>query len=119
MKKDFIIKFFALFFIAAGAGLLGSLVGLNNQQAVAISVFLASVLGTLFFWEFRLGFVFIGTSVLLATRTIDLENVIKFASLDVILFLVGMMVLVGLLKEAGFFAWIVQLILRVKNLTAT
>ncbi|MFA5411552.1 MAG: SLC13 family permease, partial [Candidatus Omnitrophota bacterium] len=29
-----------------------------------------------------------------------------------------MMVLVGLMKEAGFFAWIVQLILRVKNMTA-
>ncbi|PIP19582.1 MAG: hypothetical protein COX41_02095 [Candidatus Omnitrophica bacterium CG23_combo_of_CG06-09_8_20_14_all_41_10] len=42
----------------------------------------------------------------------------KFASLEVILFLVGMMVLVGLLKEAGFFAWLTTLILRVKNLTA-
>jgi Na+/H+ antiporter NhaD/arsenite permease-like protein len=59
-----------------------------------------------------------GTSILLLTRTIDLKSVIEFASLDVILFLVGMMVLVGLLKEAGFFAWIVQLILRVRNLTA-
>jgi Na+/H+ antiporter NhaD/arsenite permease-like protein len=29
-----------------------------------------------------------------------------------------MMVLVGLLKDAGFFAWIVSLILRIKNLTA-
>jgi Na+/H+ antiporter NhaD/arsenite permease-like protein len=29
-----------------------------------------------------------------------------------------MMVLVGLLKDAGFFAWLVSLILRVKNLTA-
>jgi Na+/H+ antiporter NhaD/arsenite permease-like protein len=44
--------------------------------------------------------------------------VIEFASLDVILFLVGMMVIVGLLKESGFFAWIVQLILRLRNLTA-
>lgn len=48
----------------------------------------------------------------------DLENLMKFASLEVILFLVGMMVLVGLLKEAGFFAWLTTLILRVKNLTA-
>ncbi len=111
-------KFIILIFISLGLGFLGKNIGLNLHQSIAISIFSASILGTLFFWDFRLGFAFLGTSMLLMTRTIDLENVIKFASLDVILFLVGMMVLVGLLKEAGFFAWIVQLILRVKNLTA-
>jgi Na+/H+ antiporter NhaD/arsenite permease-like protein len=54
----------------------------------------------------------------LLTNTVDLEHLIKFASLDVILFLVGMMILVGLLKDAGFFAWIVALILKIKRLTA-
>lgn len=92
--------------------------GLNFHQSTAISIFSASILGTLLFWDFRLGFAFLGTSLLLMSHTIDLENVIKFASLDVILFLVGMMVLVGLLKEAGFFAWVVQLILRIRNMTA-
>lgn len=111
-------KFILLLALSVGMGLLTRHLGLNGQQALAISIFSASVLGTLFFWDFRLGFVFLGTSVLLITRTIDLENVIKFASVEVILFLVGMMVLVGLLKDAGFFAWIVQLILRIKNLTA-
>jgi Na+/H+ antiporter NhaD/arsenite permease-like protein len=111
-------KFIILLGISLGLGVLARSVGLNTQQSLAISIFCASVMGTLFFWDFRLGFVFIGTSVLLITKTIDLENVIKFASLDVILFLVGMMVIVGLLKEAGFFAWIVQLILRIRNLTA-
>jgi Na+/H+ antiporter NhaD/arsenite permease-like protein len=48
-----------------------------------------------------------------------MEHVIRFSSLEVILFLVGMMVLVGLLKDTGFFAWIVSLILRIRNLTAT
>jgi len=47
-----------------------------------------------------------------------MENVIKFSSLEVIIFLVGMMVLVGLLKDTGFFAWLVSLVLRIKNLTA-
>jgi Na+/H+ antiporter NhaD/arsenite permease-like protein len=111
-------KFILLIGIALGLGLLTKHIGLSGHQATAITIFSASILGTIFFWDFRLGFAFIGTSILLITRTIDLENVIKFASLDVILFLVGMMVLVGLLKEAGFFAWIVQLILRIRNLTA-
>ena len=56
---------------------------------------------------------FLGVAILLVTKTIDLENLVRFASLEVILFLVGMMVLVGLLREVGLFAWLVTLILRV------
>lgn len=116
--RRFIFKFFVLLAIAIGSGLIGSCIGLNLHQSVAISIFLVSILGTLFFWDFRLSFAFLGTSVLLLTRTIDLENLIKSASLEVILFLVGMMVLIGLLKESGFFAWLISLILRMRRLTA-
>lgn len=111
-------KFVILIAVSLGLGLLCRHIGLNFHQATAISIFSASILGTLFFWDFRLSFAFLGVSVLLITRTINLENVIKSASLEVILFLVGMMVLVGLMKDAGFFAWLVSLILRIKNLTA-
>lgn len=111
-------KFISLLFICIAVAALGGKIGLNTHQSLAVSIFFASVLGTLFFWEFRLAFVFLGSSALLLTRTIDLESLIKFASLDVILFLVGMMVLVGLLKDTGLFAWIVSLILRIRNLTA-
>lgn len=54
----------------------------------------------------------------LATKTIDLEHVLEFFSLEVILFLVGMMVIIGLLKDSGVFAWIVSIILRIPHLTA-
>ncbi len=91
---------------------------MSSRQALSVTIFSASILGTLFFWDFRLSFAFIGTSILLLTKTIDLEHVIEFSSLEVILFLVGMMVIIGLLKREGFFAWIVSLILRVRNLTA-
>lgn len=111
-------KFVILIIISVGLGFLTKSIGLNSHQALAIAIFSASILGTLFFWDFRLSFAFLGTSILLITRTIDLDNVIKYASLEVILFLVGMMVLIGLMKEAGFFAWIVQLILRIRNMTA-
>ena len=111
-------KFIALIVIASGLGILSRRIGLSQHQAIAISIFSASILGTLFFWDFRLSFAFLGSSVLLVTRTIDLESFLKSASLEVILFLVGMMVLVGLLKKTGFFAWLVSLVLRIKNLTA-
>lgn len=112
-------KSLAVLFISSGLFVLARLYGLNSHQATSIAIFSVSILGTLFFWSFRLTFAFLGTSVLLITKTIDLDNVIKFSSLEVILFLIGMMVLVGLLKHTGFFAWIVSLILRVRNLTAT
>ena len=111
-------KFIILIALSLGAGLLVNNTGLNFHQSLSVSIFLASILGTLFFWAFRLTFAFLGVSLLLLTKTIDMEHVINFASLDVILFLVGMMILVGLLKDTGFFAWIVSLILRIRNLTA-
>ncbi len=111
-------KFIILITIAVGLGLLTNRIGLTTHQSLAISIFSASILGTLFFWDFRLSFAFLGTSILLITKTIDLENLIKSASLEVILFLVGMMVLIGLLKKSGFFAWLVSLVLCIKNLTS-
>ncbi len=114
MRKRLLILVFistSLYFLAINNGL-------TFRQSLSIAIFSMSIFGTLFFWSFRLTFVFLGTSLLLATNTIDLDHLIKFASLEVILFLVGMMVLVGLLKDAGFFAWLVTLILRIKNLTA-
>ena len=111
-------KFIILIIISLGLGFLCGHIGFSLHQATAVAIFCASILGTLFFWDFRLSFAFLGVSILLITRTINLENAIRSASLEVILFLVGMMVLVGLMKDAGFFAWLVSLILRIKNLTA-
>jgi len=116
--KTLAFKFILLIAISLSLGFFSSLAGLNFHQSLSIAIFSVSILGTLFFWGFRLSFAFLGTSVLMMTRTIDLEHLIEFASLEVILFLVGMMVLIGLLKDEGFFAWIVQLILRIRNLTA-
>lgn len=104
--------------ISLGIGWLSRGIGFSFHQSLSVAILSSSILGTLFFWSSRLTFAFLGTSVLLITRTIDIENVIKFSSLEVILFLIGMMVLVGQLKDSGVFAWIVSLILRVKNLTA-
>lgn len=111
-------KFFILIAISLGLGFLTKNIGLTGHQAIAVAIFSASILGTLLFWDFRLSFAFIGISVLLITRAINIEQMVYFSSLEVILFLVGMMVLIGLLKSAGFFAWLVSLVLRIRNLTA-
>jgi Na+/H+ antiporter NhaD/arsenite permease-like protein len=53
--------------------------------------------------------------VLLLTRTIDLSHTIEFMSVDVIIFLVGMMVLVGLLRRSGFFRWLLAKALKISG----
>jgi len=76
------------------------------KQTLAGTIFIALVIGTLMFWRFRVAIAFIGIVLLLLTGTIDLHHTIEFMSLDVILFLVGMMVIVGLLRRSGFFRWL-------------
>lgn len=111
-------KLILLIAIAAGLGFLTRSLGLNTHQAISVAIFASSMLGTLFFWDFRLSFAFMGTSLLFATKTIDINHFIAYASLEVILFLVGMMILVGLLKESGFFTLITHSLLGIKHLTA-
>ncbi|MBN1865401.1 MAG: hypothetical protein JW808_10905 [Victivallales bacterium] len=98
-------------------GILGVSTVLTGAQAVACSVFLAIIMGTLFFWNFRLAIAFIGLAVLIFTKSLDKDSFVESAELPVILFLVGMMVIVGALKDMGFFTWIVQLIVSMPNIT--
>ncbi|MFH0731563.1 MAG: SLC13 family permease [Candidatus Omnitrophota bacterium] len=103
--------------VALLAALGGLKIGFSVHQAITIGVFLMSLLGIIFFWDLRLSFVFLGAGILLITRSVDLENLIKFASLDVILFLIGMMILVGMMNEAGLIMWIITKLLTVKKIT--
>ena len=96
---------------------IGIMVGLSLHEAVVALIFSMSILGVLFFWELRLSVVFFGAGLMLLTHSVDLENFIRFASLDVILFLIGMMIIVGMLNDAGFFYWLITRLIRIKNIT--
>lgn len=111
-KKIFIIALISLFI-----SFLGTKTGFSLNQSIVAGIFCFTIIGVLFFWELRLSFVFFGAGVLLITHSVDLENLIKFASLDVILFLIGMMILVGMLNDVGFFSWLIMRLIRIRNLT--
>jgi len=70
------------------------------------------IFGTLFFWRFRLAFALLSIAALLIFGLLDLHNLVAFAGLDIILFLIGMMVLVGLLEERRFFERLVAFLVR-------
>ncbi|MBP7275359.1 MAG: hypothetical protein KBA51_04065 [Kiritimatiellae bacterium] len=102
--------------VAVVAGLC-ALAGLETHQIVATSVFSSIIIGTLLFWEFRLAIAFFGVAVLIFTQSLTVPHFVESASLPVILFLVGMMIVVGALRDFGFFTWVIQLILSIPKMT--
>ncbi len=92
--------------------LLAWLAGWRTNQILATTIFLGFILGTLLFWRFRLGFAMAGALGLLASGVLDVPHLVEFASLDVILFLIGMMIVIAFLEKRRFFEVMVERILR-------
>jgi len=86
--------------------------GMRGDQLISLGVFGAAIAGSLLYWERRLLFVFIGVAVLLAADLLTIEGFIASAGLDVIVFLIGMMLLVGFLEERRFFDRIIALLVE-------
>ena len=111
-------RFGVMIAAACGVGFAGTMSGaLNVTQSIACAVFIAIIFGTLFFWTFRLAIAFLGLAVLIFSKSLNIARFVESSSLEVILFLVGMMIIVGALRDLGFFTWIVQLIVAMPNLT--
>ncbi len=111
-------KLLALLALSVFSGFFSRVIGLTTGQSFILAVFTFSIFGTLFFWDLRLTFVFVGSGMLFLIHGVDVDHFIKFASLDVIIFLVGMMIIVGMMRETGVFHWLVGASFRMKNLTA-
>jgi len=90
---------------------IASFLGLQFKQQVATTVFLGIICSTLFFWEMRLSFGFIGLTTLMLLGLLDVPHLVEFANLDLILFLIGMMLVIGFLEEKRFFEHVIEQIL--------
>jgi len=77
--------------------------GLFPWQVISVTVFTAIVMGSLLFWRFRLAFAFIGVVILLASGLLNIPHFLEYSHLDIILFLIGMMIVIGFLEERRFF----------------
>jgi Na+/H+ antiporter NhaD/arsenite permease-like protein len=98
--------------VVLGAGFLAFLAGFSKAQVLSLSIFFMVIFGTIFFWQFRLSFALLGISLLLAFGLLDIPHLIEFAGLEIILFLIGMMILVGYLEEKRFFESLVNALIR-------
>ena len=103
------IAFISALFIV---GIVAVLIGLSFRQIVSLVIFSAIIAGALSYWRYRLSFALLGVSILLIFGLLDIETLIKFAKIDIILFLIGMMTIVGFLEESHFFEHIVYNIIK-------
>ncbi|MCE5340801.1 MAG: hypothetical protein LLF92_06695 [Planctomycetaceae bacterium] len=103
--------------VSGAVGLLAHSLDFNRQQAMSCSIFIMIIMATLLFWQFRLAIAFVGIGVLMGTNVLTLPTFIRECKIDVILFLVGMMVTVGVLKELGLFTWIIQSVITIPHIT--
>ena len=116
-RKGMFTRFVILLALSGAVGGAGVCSGwLKVDQAIPCAVFVAIICGTLFFWNFRLAAAFLGLAVLMFSKSLDIPHFVASCELNVILFLVGMMVVVGALRDLGFFTWIVQMIVSMPNL---
>ena len=92
--------------LSGSVALLAHAADYTQPQTLACSVFAMTVLATLLFWPFRLAIAFLGIAALFYCNVLTLDRFVESCELPVILFLVGMMISVGALKELGFFSWI-------------
>ena len=137
-KRTVRLQFAVMFLVAVLAGWLASLLPANAvalakypdlaaaasperllslRQIAAVSVFALIICATLMFEERRLGVAFVGIAALLGLKVLTLSEFVHSTELHIILLLVGMMTLVGALKDMGFFTWIIQSIINAKKMT--
>ncbi len=98
--------------ILAAIAISVSFAGLNTAQIASVTIFASLIVGTLLFWRFRLAFALIGIAAMLGLGLLDTKTMIEFAGFDMILFLVGMMVVVGFLEEKKFFEHLLGKIMK-------
>ena len=112
------VKLLLLLAIVGAVSTLGWLTGLaqNGTQAITLGVFAMVISTTLFYWERRVAAAFIGVAILIASHAMTLHSILKATELDIIFFLIGMMIIVGVLKDLGFLTWVIQSIISRKKM---
>ncbi len=116
-KREMLVRGAIMLGVTALVALFGSRIGLNESQVLSSSIFIMIIMATLMFWTFRLAIAFVGTGILFGTRVITVGDFVHDTELPIILFLVGMMVIVGVLKELGLFTWVIQLVINCQRLS--
>lgn len=112
------VKALALLAITGMAVGAGFGFGFSTPQTVSIAIFVMLITSTVLFWVFHLAFAFLGVSALLLLNVLNLAGLAQETKLDVIIFLMGMMIIVGVLRDLGLFSWIITQVISIQRMSA-
>jgi Na+/H+ antiporter NhaD/arsenite permease-like protein len=121
--KDSLLKTFAKLAImasvvsATGVGTYFSGIAPNALAQFSVCTFVGVICTTLFFWPHRVAVAFLGIAILIGSQAMTLRGLLQATELDIIFFLIGMMIIVGALKDLGVLTWIIQIIINQKHMT--
>ncbi len=87
--------------------------GFTIRQSIATTLVLGLVLGTVLFWDIRLSFALIGSFILIGSGLLGVEKFVEFSSLNIILFLAGMMLFIGYLEKNAFFDYLIAKLMKI------
>ena len=98
VKFNYKVLLLAAIVLAVSFG--GRFAGLavNTTQQITLGVFAGVISTTLFFWERRVAAAFIGVAILISCHAMTLHTILKATELDIIFFLIGMMIIVGVIR---------------------
>ena len=83
-------------------------IGLDNRSIVAITIIAFVISTTLFMWKRRLAAGVFGLAIAFVLNILPFELFLEFMHMDIILFLLGMMVVVGYLEETNYFEYLIS-----------
>ena len=93
--------------------LLLATLGLSTAQVLAVAGFCVVLYGAICFWKYRLAFACFGIFLLMSAGLLDVPHLVEFAGLDIILFLIAMMTIIGFLEEHHFFEVVIDRLLLI------
>jgi Na+/H+ antiporter NhaD/arsenite permease-like protein len=94
-----------------GTPLMLSLIGLSLRQTLAVGCFSTILYGAIFFWRQRVAFAAFGVALLLTSGLLGVPELVESAGLEIILFLVAMMAVIGYMEENQFFEYGIERLL--------
>ena len=89
----------------------------TGHAQVYVCTFIGVICTTLLFWPHRVAVAFLGVAILIGSKTMTLRGLLHATELDIIFFLIGMMIIVGALKDLGFLTWVIQVIINQRRMT--
>jgi Na+/H+ antiporter NhaD/arsenite permease-like protein len=122
-STDSLLKTFVKLAIMAGVvattgvGTYFSGIAPTSLAQFSVCTFVGVICTTLFFWPHRVAVAFLGIAILIGSQAMTLRGLLQATELDIIFFLIGMMIIVGALKDLGVLTWVIQIIINQKHMT--